>query len=301
MKLITYEKHNDFIMEMCSYEGTSLNNEFAINNRFAIVLIETGAGILTINNKSYTFIAPAILCINEKEHVIIDENLGCNIKVIYFHPKIINCVFDFENIRNHPDNFNVTLIQDAYLTKYFIERTDNFNGIIPLGPLTYKRCDGIIQYFKNESTLQTTNFWPCRSRSFLLEILYLIDNVYLDNSVITNNSLSHEIDDDLYEILIYLYNNYNKKITITDLTKEFSINRTTLTEKFNKYTGDSIIVYLNKLRIKMASIFLRDTKIPIYEVMERVGFNDSAHFLRTFKKYMNFSPKEYRDTYCWIN
>lgn len=32
----------------------------------------------------------------------------------------------------------------------------------------------------------------------------------------------------------------------------------------------------------MASIMLRDTGLPVNEIMERVGFLDSAHFLRTF-------------------
>jgi len=46
----------------------------------------------------------------------------------------------------------------------------------------------------------------------------------------------------------------------------------------------------------MASVMLKDTLLPVSEVMERVGFNDSTHFSRTFKKYMGLSPSEFRDS-----
>lgn len=132
-----------------------------------------------------------------------------------------------------------------------------------------------------------------------MEILFLLENVYSENDFAKDNVLG-QVDDELYSILLYIINNYDKKITIPSLTTEFNINRTTLSEKFNNAVGESIISYVNKLRINMASIILRDTKLPVTEVMERVGFCDNTHFLRTFKKYMGISPREYRDKYCWM-
>jgi len=81
---------------------------------------------------------------------------------------------------------------------------------------------------------------------------------------------------------------------ITQLTDTFHINRTTLSNKFIDATGMSIIDYLVKLRIKVASMLLRDTHLSIAEVAYRVGFNNSTYFLRTFKKYVDCTPSEYR-------
>lgn len=50
----------------------------------------------------------------------------------------------------------------------------------------------------------------------------------------------------------------------------------------------------------MASTMLRDTMLPINEIMTRVGFCDTVHFLRTFKKYTGDSPSEYRKKYNWM-
>jgi AraC-like DNA-binding protein len=68
-------------------------------------------------------------------------------------------------------------------------------------------------------------------------------------------------------------------------------------EKFRSSTGTSIIEYLVKLRIKIASTMLRDTMLPVSEILDRVGFNDSVHFIRMFKKHIGCTPSEYREKF----
>lgn len=301
MEFTIREKVNNlFSLDMSYYEGNELNNETALNKRFCFILIEKGCGILNINNINVPFIAPTVFCINEKENIIIDKSLNINIKVMYFHPSIINSMLNFENIRSIPMDFPQTVIQDCYLLKHFIYRDKSYYGKINISQLTYKRFELLLGLFNKETSMQNRDNWPCRSRSYVMEILFLIDSVYLENNNF-NDSLNKDIEEELYSIILYLYNNYNRKITINELTNKFNINRTTLSEKFTNYVGETVITYLNKLRINMASTMLRDTKIPIYEVMERVGFSDYVHFSRTFKKYKGMSPKEYRKNYCWMN
>ena len=293
-KFYSYEDFN-FTMPMSYFEGKEINNELALNRRFCFILIEKGAGIAQINDKNIHFIAPTVFCINETENIIIDKKLNCDIKAIYFHPSAINGALNFDNIRNYAEDFTTSTIQDCYWNKCFIERDDIYNGKVSIGPITYKRIEFLFDDFKKESSLQTKAYWPCRVISYVMEILFLIEKLYSENDLSSADFIG-EVDDELYSILIYILNNYNKKITIPTLTKEFNINRTTLSEKFNKFIGETIISYLNKLRIKMASVMLKDTLLPVSEVMERVGFNDSTHFSRTFKKYMGISPSEFRDS-----
>jgi AraC family L-rhamnose operon regulatory protein RhaS len=299
MNFTTFDKNNNFSMPMSYYEGSEINNKLAFGNRFCFILIENGTGILRINDKNIPFIAPVIFCINENEEVSIDSSSNLKIRSIYFHPSIINNTLNFDNIRNTPDDFPISAIQDSYMVKYFIKRENGFYGKINIGPLSNKRFEGLCESFKTESINQNRENWPCRSRSYIMEILFLLENIYLENDISKDNVLG-QVDDELYSILLYIINNYDKKITIPSLTKKFNINRTTLSEKFTNVVGESIISYVNKLRINMASIILRDTKLPVSEVMERVGFSDNTHFLRTFKKYMGISPREYRDKYCWM-
>lgn len=299
MDISINEHNNNFVIPMNYYEGKSLDNESVISKRFTFVLIERGSGFLSINNKEIFYIAPVIFCLNERERIVINDEIDIPVKVVFFHPNVINDCFDFNNIRSVFENASVTMIQDREFIIHFIERNERYFGKINIGPITYRKFDKLFQLLKKETTLQNRDNWPCRSRSYLFEILFLIDNIYSEGDTIIEK-FEATIDEEFNDILTYIYNNYNDKITIDLLTKKFNINRTTLSEKFSKLVGESLITYLNKLRINMASILLRDTKLPIAEIMGRVGFNDATHFLRTFKKYKEMSPSEYRSKYCWM-
>jgi AraC family L-rhamnose operon regulatory protein RhaS len=146
---------------------------------------------------------------------------------------------------------------------------------------------------------QPDYYWQCRSRSFLIEILILIDQSWFIED--KNISLfSSGYSEDIEKIILHLYSNYADKITIPELVAKFNIDRTTLTNKFKEEVGDSVINSLIKLRINLASSLLRDTLIPISEITYRVGFTDISHFNRTFKKHTGFNPSQYRQTYNFL-
>ncbi|HOV64021.1 MAG TPA: AraC family transcriptional regulator [Spirochaetia bacterium] len=39
---------------------------------------------------------------------------------------------------------------------------------------------------------------------------------------------------------------------------------------------------------------MKTTNLKIYEIAERIGYSNTEHFSRTFKKIIGRSPKEYR-------
>ena len=48
---------------------------------------------------------------------------------------------------------------------------------------------------------------------------------------------------------------------------------------------------LNKLFV--FSLYIQSTDIPVTEVAYRCDFNDSAYFVKVFKKYKSITPKKY--------
>jgi AraC family L-rhamnose operon regulatory protein RhaS len=87
---------------------------------------------------------------------------------------------------------------------------------------------------------------------------------------------------------------YSEKVTVARLCGIFDINRTDLSQRFRAATGSTLVDYLSRVRIDMACRMLRETKLPAGEILYRVGFNDAAHFSRTFKKIMGVTPAAYR-------
>ena len=147
--------------------------------------------------------------------------------------------------------------------------------------------------------MQDNDFWACRSRTYLIELLSLACTMAEEKSLLLEKQRK-EKDDEIIKVITYLKSNMQKKITISNLTKEFNINRNDLSKNFAEYTGETIIEFLNKSRIEMASALLRDTKIPLIEIMETVGFHDYSYFSNSFKKIKGISPKNYRKKYCWM-
>lgn len=294
-----YAKDMSFSMDFSIYQGTDFDNKEAMGLRLTLLLIEEGAGIAFIDEKAVPYIAPCVFCINETERIVIAEKNHSKVKALFFHPSIINGLFDYQNIRGLPEGVYYTVRQDKELLRFFLNRDNNFLGKFSLGPLSGRKIAMQLDNIDQHTGEQKAINWPCRSRSYIMEILFLLDHIFYSESF-KKETLAETLDEDFYPILLYLYHNYDRKISINELTEHFHISKSTIAKRFQENVGESFLEHLNKLRISMAATMLRDTKLPVSEIMDRVGFTDSVHFLRTFKKYIQESPTAYREKYNWM-
>ncbi len=298
-RFTTYSNDCRFFLKMDDYCGSSFDNKEAMNLRISLLFVESGSGIAELNGKPVPFIAPCIFCVAENEHIVIKEDKDNKIRVIFLHPCVINSALDFESARVLPDNSPITLAQDKELLRLFFMREKDYIGKFNLGPLSGKKFSALYDSYHELIKEQKYGNWSCRSRSYLMWILFLLENLY-SAGCYSNEKIMGEVEEKLHPILLYIYHNYDKKITVADITSKFYISRTTLSRMFQDSIGDTCLAYINKLRITMASTILRDTLLPINEVMNRVGFTDTVHFLRTFKKHTGFTPSEYREKFGWM-
>ena len=92
----------------------------------------------------------------------------------------------------------------------------------------------------------------------------------------------------------YIYDNIQKRVTITKISKAVGINRTYLCELFKKETGYSIQRYITKTKIEAAANMLAYEDFSILEISDYFSFASSSHFCSVFKKEMGKSPTAYR-------
>ena len=52
--------------------------------------------------------------------------------------------------------------------------------------------------------------------------------------------------------------------------------------------------YLTALRMQRARELLRNTRLPVYEIASRTGYESDLAFTRTFKKHAGLTPKQFR-------
>lgn len=266
---------------------------FCTHSMFRLIFIYEGTGILKINDKRILFMAPTSIGLNEKDTILVEEFHNVKAKTIYFNPVVVNNIFTIEKLREDPSELSQTEFADYCLLSPFLTGPDRIGEIIQMGLTAEKRIMGFLDRLGNELDTLDNNFWRCRSRSILYEILSFLQYLYTEMDI-DNNYKVLESESDIDKIILHIHTNYDQKITLSSLTKVFHINRTTLSEEFAKVTGMSVIDYVIKLRIKIASLLLSQTSIPISEIVYRTGFNDSTHFGKMFKKHTGFSPSQYR-------
>ena len=99
------------------------------------------------------------------------------------------------------------------------------------------------------------------------------------------------------KIVEWINDNYNNKISLDDITREFNTNKTTLNQNFKAEMGSTVTTYIISLRMQMACVLLKKTYLPVSEIVERIGYNDEAHFIRAFKKHTGSTPGDFRKQY----
>lgn len=70
---------------------------------------------------------------------------------------------------------------------------------------------------------------------------------------------------------------------------------------FKQVTGESFVVYLNRLRIREAQSLLKNSYLKVYEIAEQTGFASVNYFIRVFKQHTQMSPNRYRMLYSSRN
>ncbi|MBC8062590.1 MAG: helix-turn-helix transcriptional regulator [Clostridiaceae bacterium] len=292
LSTVGIEFHQGYHLQMIC--KTNLNNipYFIDKLVYQMIFVKEGYGFIKLKDSTIFVSSPTVCCFNENDKPQLIDGSNLKFDIIYFQPWVINSAFKYENVKC----FDAT---DKWLITPFTERTERYSGIISISHEIPVQITQLFKQLSVEIEVQADENWPCRCRSYLLETLILMWKFY-SNYQCASVPILDNISDEGKQLIEYLHANYQNKITITEITKLFHINRTTLNIKFKSLTNTTIMEYLNKYRIEIASAVLRNTTLPINEVMARVGFLDDAHFWRTFKKYMNCSPSEYRQKNCWM-
>lgn len=98
------------------------------------------------------------------------------------------------------------------------------------------------------------------------------------------------------QAVAYMEKNYQQKLTLQDVADCCFVSQWHLSKLLNRYAGKSFYDILNSIRIQHAQKLLQDPSLKICDVSERVGYMDTAHFARTFKKVTGMSANEYRNS-----
>lgn len=87
------------------------------------------------------------------------------------------------------------------------------------------------------------------------------------------------------------------RISVDELARKFGIGRRTFERRFRLATNNTVLEYIQRVRIESAKRSFENSRKNINEVMYEVGYSDSKAFRTIFKKITGLTPVEYRNKY----
>lgn len=137
----------------------------------------------------------------------------------------------------------------------------------------------------------------------LLRLIEILKILSLDkasrrlNAVNTVKNFNNNDTDRLDSIMLYLHENYQKRITLEEVAKLINMSEASLMRFVRKWTGKTFIDNLNEIRVTEAVCRLIDTSDSISEICYKCGFNNVSNFNRVFKRRRDCTPTEFRENY----
>lgn len=244
-------------------------NNYKVRHDFVLHVIVEGAGVYTVNNKTYELTAQDGFILRKNQQVFYTPNLD--------QPWIIAWIgLGGKNLHQYLQQ--TTLIsQDVYTFAEnsaareelitFIRLLANIDPANQLDYLhTFSRLYQLLLSLNHEFPLHQH-----RNNSYTIPEASLAENVYE-----------------------FIYENFLKNLSITQIADHFNISRNYLFKICKEYYGQSPKNMIQELRMNQAVQLLRGSKMQIKEIANIVGYKDAFSFSKMFSQYYNYSPSEFR-------
>lgn len=121
-----------------------------------------------------------------------------------------------------------------------------------------------------------------------LLILQLLN--YMDKIQVGENQFYQEF---IVSVLNYIEGHY-KEGSLSELADLMGYDIYWLSREIKKRTGKTYKDLMQAKRMNQAAYMLANSQLPVSEIVDMVGYDNSSYFYRKFKERYGMSPKEYR-------
>jgi len=111
------------------------------------------------------------------------------------------------------------------------------------------------------------------------------------------NGQKDHADDQIRKAQDFIEKNVQEKITVNQLASMLALGRRNLERRFKKATANTLVEYIQRVKIEAAKMSLESSRENVNEVMYKVGYTDTKAFRNTFKRITGLSPIQYRTKY----
>ena len=134
------------------------------------------------------------------------------------------------------------------------------------------------------------------SREAMLSMSHILEALLftLIDSKISQKPVSSTYESYVEDSIDFMNKHIFEKFTVNDISDAIGVCGYHYIRLFKQITGVTPMNYFLKLKTTKAAELLKVTNMPISEIAEKLHFSSDAHFSRTFKRHMYYTPSIYR-------
>jgi len=251
------------------YESPALYTELVeVSNHF---VLNKGESILWCEEINKLSPSEYIFPVDKSNLLIESIKLGNAAKSKELYLNIVNSTLEYSF-----NAFNTTILQLGLSLNLLIQSLNHYKSIsIPFN------FNGFITDITKKETIEEIN------KMFLDKIDYIISNITETNDP--------KYDELLEQVNIVIDKEYiNPNLSVQMLADEVKMSPVYLGQLYKKLTTKSIHDVITEKRMEKARELLKDTYIPISEILIKCGFTNKTYFYPLFKKVHGITPVQYR-------
>lgn len=263
----------DFPIEV--YHATGLMASYHWHDECEFIYIESGSSIIRIGAESFDLKEGECAFVKaDTLHSISTENHdNFSFYAVVFHPSLIFSELD---------------ICSKYLSSKYI--INNHFSPKSIEAEVIKKVKLLCDSYKGKSLGYELKIKSC---------LYSIFSHIFEHNLFNKGSSSegNQVTDKLEKVIKYIHTNCHSYITVEELANVSGYSGSHFSRFFKALTGKTPIEYINRQRIYSACYKLKHTELSVLEVGLECGFDNVGYFIKTFKKYTDYTPYQYKQKY----
>lgn len=199
---------------------------------------------------------------------------------------------DVHSLKNAPfGSSHLTIrIKDSFMREMCNKISDTFYDSLINRPLIMlalndEQTTRIINY----TTIISTRTAKESNLSSYFLTMYLLEKIVGDANFFEENKPQWFSD-----ILLKINSPHNLHWSVNDILNACNVSHTHLLRAFKKYENCSIAEYLTNFKMSQACTLLLYSNMSILNIALQLGYSDSSHFGRTFKRFYKISPMQFK-------
>jgi transcriptional regulator GlxA family with amidase domain len=130
------------------------------------------------------------------------------------------------------------------------------------------------------------------AKTFMIDI----DRMSQSPFIMFEGQKTHD-DEPIKQAQVFIENHVEDKITVDQLASMLALGRRNMERRFKKATANTVMEYIQRVKIEAAKKNLETGRKNVNEVMYDVGYADTKAFRSIFKRITGLSPIEYKNKY----